>query len=234
MKFKISIILLKIILNISLFSRELNVDTYQSTESKIFEFEKVKNIPELTLVLITEDNEILNNFDYTVLRNIKITTSKINYELGSTSKAFTALAVLNLEKEGMLDQNDSISIYIPWLQFKYKDKIVDITLSHLIHQTNGIPWNTICSIQKSNKDNSLEQTIQNINGIELSHELGSKFEYTTINYDILGLIIEKVSEMSYEKYMEENIFKPLGLNNTSIGITKDKDLMSKGYKIGIL
>ena len=60
----------------------------------------------------------------------------------------------------------------------------------------------------------LYETVRNINGIELDYYPGDKFQYATINYDILGLIIQEVSGQSYENFIEQRILAPLGLTHT--------------------
>ncbi len=65
--------------------------------------------------------------------------------------------------------------------------------------------------------------------MELKRQPGTEYKYATINYDILGLIIEKVSGYTFEEYLQKNIFKPLSLNNTSVGIPNNNNF-AKGYK----
>ncbi len=157
------------------------------------------------------------------------------FEIGSNSKAFTALVILNLEKDGLIELEDEVTKYIPWLKMKYKGSEAPITIEHLLYQTSRIPFKTIDKIPASNDDNALEETVKTLIDIELDIEPGKDFQYATINYDVLGLIIEKVSGMTYERYIEENVLNPMELNNTymerSNSIEKD---MSKGYKIGFL
>ncbi|NRZ58019.1 cyclic peptide transporter [Clostridium beijerinckii] len=87
----------------------------------------------------------------------------------------------------------------------------------------------------SDEDNAIEENIKTLINIELDSNPGEKFQYATINYDILGLVIQKVTGISYEKYIEENVLKPMGLNDTYLyknDIAKEQ--MANGYKIGFL
>lgn len=193
-------------------------------------------IPGLSITIVRDDKTIYQKgFGYSDIENKKSVDSKSLFEIGSNSKAFTALGILNLQKSGQIKLNEEVTKYIPWLKVKYKGKEVSITIEQLLHQTSGIPFKTIDKIPVSNDDNALEKTVKTLIDIELDNEPGKEFQYATINYDVLGLIIEKVSGMTYEKYIEENILKPMELNNTYMDKSNsmEKD-MSKGYKIGFL
>ena len=191
------------------------------------------DIPNLHIVLVSENDEIvLISEDGSELKTSSNDSRLSLFELGSTTKAFTAIAVLKLEKENKLDLNSKVSEYLPWFHVNYKDEDHDITLSQLLYHTSGIPWSTISNIPESLDENALEETVKMFSGIELKTKPGTSYEYATINYDILGLIIEKISGIYYEEYMEENVFKPLEMNNTSVGIPKEKSMMTSGHKIG--
>lgn len=193
-------------------------------------------IPGLSITIVKGDKTIYQKgFGYSDIETKNPVTDKTLFELGSTSKAFTGLGILKMEQDGLIKLNDDVSMYIPWFKVNYKGEDAKITLEQLLHHSSGIPFKTIDKIPVSNEDNALEQTVKTLIGIELDSKPGDKFQYATINYDVLGLIIEKVSGLSYEKYMEENVIKPLGLNNThlfrDINISKD---IATGYKIGFL
>ncbi|WP_346940655.1 cyclic peptide export ABC transporter [uncultured Clostridium sp.] len=193
-------------------------------------------IPGMSVVIVKGDETIYQKgFGYSNIETKELVTGRTLFEIGSNSKAFTALGILKLEKNGLIKLEDEVTKYIPWLKMKYKGSEAPITIEHLLYQTSGIPFKTIDKIPASNDDNALEETVKTLIDIELDSEPGKDFQYATINYDVLGLIIEKVSGMTYEKYIEENILKPMELNNTymekSNSIEKD---MSKGYKIGFL
>jgi CubicO group peptidase (beta-lactamase class C family) len=193
-------------------------------------------IPGLSVVVVKGDKTIYSgNFGYSIIKSRKQVTSNTLFELGSTSKAFTALGILKLAKDGLINLNTPVDKYIPWLKLKYKDKFVSVTIEQLLHHTSGIPFKTIDKISEADNDNALEQTVRKLIGIELDTEPGKVFQYASINYDILGLVIQYVTKESYENYMTENVLKALRLNNTYVfkkGI-KDGEL-AKGYKISFL
>ncbi|UYZ38399.1 cyclic peptide export ABC transporter [Clostridium beijerinckii] len=214
----------------------LNKDETTKIEKFIKENINGGNIPGLSVTVVEGNNTVYQKgFGYSDIEGKKPVTSQSLFEIGSNSKAFTALGILNLEKNGQIKIQDEVTKYIPWLKVKYKGKEVSITIEQLLHQTSGIPFKTIDKIPVSSEDNALEETVKTLVDIELDSEPGEKFQYATANYDVLGLVIEKVTGKSYESYIEENILKPMGLNNTYLykNETVNND-MAKGYKIGFL
>ncbi|WP_090040590.1 cyclic peptide export ABC transporter [Clostridium frigidicarnis] len=193
-------------------------------------------IPGISITIVKDDKTIYQKgFGYSNIEDKTPVTDKTLFELGSTSKAFTGLAILKLEQDGLIKLNDDVSKYIPWFKVSYKGEDTKITLEQLLHHSSGIPFKTIDKVPVSNEDNAIDQTVKTLVGIELDSKPGEKYQYATINYDVLGLIIEKVSGLSYEKYIEENVIKTSGLNNTYLFKNEDisKDIAT-GYKLGFL
>jgi putative ATP-binding cassette transporter len=193
-------------------------------------------IPGLSIVIVRGDKTVYQKgFGYSDIEAEKPVTSNSLFEIGSNSKAFTALGILNLQKVGLIKLNDEVTKYIPWLKVKYKGTEASITIEELIHHTSGIPFKTIDKIPVSNADNAIEETVKTLINIDLDSKPGEKFQYATINYDVLGLIIEKVTRVTYEKYIEENVLKPMRLNNTYLYKNEVANKhMAKGYKTGFL
>ncbi|KOP69115.1 cyclic peptide transporter [Bacillus sp. FJAT-18019] len=159
-------------------------------------------------------------------------TSTTIFELGSTSKAFTGLALLELEYEDKLSIDDPVTRYIPWLSLTYQGQPAEVTLAQLLHHTSGVPFASLASIPISSEEQALEQTVRALSGTALDTPPGDKYQYATINYDVLGLVIQEVSGMSYEAYMS-GLLQRLGMNNTvPAAQLKDPQRLARGYKVG--
>jgi len=214
-----------------------NPETKTSTslariEEKVVELMKKGDIPGLGLVIVNGDQPVyMKGFGYADAEKKIPVTDDTLFELGSTSKAFTALAALQLEKEGLINLDDHVSKYLDWFSATYKGKKFEITLRQVLHQTSGIPFKSIALIPESNAADALQQTVRNLKGIELVRVPGTAFEYATINYDIIGAVIEKVTRMSYEEYITKRVLQPLELTHTQVGADKSNPLMAKGYKV---
>ncbi|MEK3875911.1 cyclic peptide export ABC transporter [Paenibacillus sp. FSL M7-0420] len=217
---------------------------FSRIESQIRMNMKKGKIPGLSVVIIDGNKTVYSKgFGYSDTATQKKVTPDTLFELGSTSKAFTGLAVLKLEKEGYLNLSNPVSQYIPWFKMKFTGKHngqkihgdVEITLEQLLHHTSGIPFKSIGDIPASEENDALEQNIRKLTGKELDFYPGSEFLYATINYDILGLVIQQVTGGSYEEYIDEKILKPLGMNNTFLfreeAMNHD---FSKGFKYHFL
>jgi len=133
------------------------------------------------------------------------------WSLASVTKAFTSLGILYLEEQGLLSMNDSVADYLPWLTFRYNGQPVDMQemrLYHFMYHTSGLTMIT-------NSDaGSVQDGIKEVIDAELTFYPGESFAYANENTNILGLIIETVSGQSYESFMEEYIFHPLGMMDT--------------------
>jgi cyclic peptide transporter len=125
--------------------------------------------------------------------------------------------------------DDSICKYFPWFYGVYKgDTVKSFTIRDFLYQTSGIPFRSFDLIKEGDNRNSLETTIRGLAGIKLSNLPGHRFEYASINYDVLGLVIEKASGLSYESFIQNYILNKLGFS----GITTQIDSKNKasGYK----
>lgn len=216
----------------------------QLSDTKIQRIEKYieKNItkgkiPGLSIIITNKQHTIYDKgFGYANIENEEIITSKTLFELGSTSKAYTGLGILYLRESGLLNLEDPVSMYIKWFNATYAEEKSEIRIKHLLYHTSGIPFETIGDIPISNSENAIELTVKNLADIELDHKPGDKYLYATINYDILGHIIEKVTNRSFEDFIYHEILQPLQLNNTYINRKKayQNKYMATGYKYGYL
>lgn len=189
-------------------------------------------IPGLSLVIVSGDEQLIKTYGYANAEDRTPVSSHTLFQLGSCSKAFTALAVLKLVSTGSIRSDAYVSDYLPWFRATYKDSLVKISVLQLLHHTSGIPWQTISAIKAGNEPDALEKTIKGISGVSLHNLPGRKYEYSTINYDVLALIIEKVTNETFEAYVQDNVLNELKLVNTRIGQPADSHLLSTGYKIG--
>lgn len=140
------------------------------------------------------------------------------YQLASVSKAFTGVGVLLLEEQGLLSMNDPIQKYLPWFTLNEQGKPVDmtnITLNHFLHHTSGLTNNKhMQNIPQGDTPDMIKKTVELLVNAEVEFPPGEQYGYGTVNYDVLGLVIEVVSEQTYENFMKEQIFQPLGLHQT--------------------
>lgn len=201
-------------------------------EAEIQELMKQGDIPGLSIFIVKGDDEHTLNFGWQNAENETPVTSETLFEIGSCSKAFTALALTRLLAEGSIKLEDSVSKYLPWFKVYFGDKEQEITLKQLLHHTSGIPWRTVSDIPVSDERNALEETVRTLIGTELEELPGRQYEYATINYDVLALIIQVVTGKKFEEYLSSKVFSMLNLDRTSVGTPLDSASMATGHKIG--
>lgn len=107
-----------------------------------------------------------------------------------------------------------IQKYLPWISFNYKGVPIDmqtITLNHFLHHTSGLTNEKhFQDIPRGRSRDMLLKTLETLMDTELEFSPGQQYQYGTINYDVLGLVIEIVSGKSYERFMTDEVFHPLG------------------------
>jgi len=137
-------------------------------------------------------------------------TPQTKFRIASLTKSFTAMAVLQLQEQGILNINDSIGKFIP--DYPNGDKI---TVHHLLSHTSGIPNFTVATDEKARvMPFNLEMIIKKFKDLPLEFSPGEKFEYSNAGYYLLGYIIEKVAGKDYATVIKHNIFEPLGMTDS--------------------
>jgi putative ATP-binding cassette transporter len=209
-----------------------------AVEERVRQLMAEGDIPGLSLVIVRGDGQpvYMKGFGYADLHRKTPVTADTLFELASCSKAFTALAALKCEADGLLDLEAPVSRYLPWFYALYEGKEVPITGRQLLHHTSGIPARTIGLVPPDESGGALQNTVRQIAGIELDTRPGQEFQYATVNYDIVAAAIEKVSGLGFEEYLGRQVLLPLGLNATRPGTvslsSRDRPQLASGYKIG--
>ena len=134
--------------------------------------------------------------------------------IASISKSMTAVAVMQLVEKGLIELEKPIQTYLP--EFPIKDK-GEITVRQLLAHTSGMSqYENDKEIENTVHFATLEEAMQVFKDRPLMFEPGSQYFYTTYGYVVLGRIIELVSGLSYEAYMQKNIWDLAGMGNTGI------------------
>src|SRR5215212_3699189 len=143
-------------------------------------------------------------------------TPQTPFILASSSKSFTALAIMQLSEEEKVDLDAPVQRYVPWFRVADKAASNRITVRNLLNQTSGLPEDTAFEPMLSNdmSGDALEERVRTLSDVQLNHRVGTAFEYTDANYDVLGLIVQKVAGQSYESYVQEHIFTPLNMTHS--------------------
>ncbi len=132
--------------------------------------------------------------------------------LGSTTKSYTALAVMQLVEAGKLDLDTPVQAYLPWFRVSDPQASARITVRHLLNQTSGMSAPLDPGSERYYP--TLEDQARALSDARLNAEPGTRYQYYNQNYRLLGLLVETASGQSYADYLRDHITGPLGLTST--------------------
>lgn len=197
-----------------------SISRIQSTKSVVEqmfrEHAAANHLPGLSYGVIAGGRLVMSgSFGYiNVDEKIPVDTKSV-FRIASMSKSFTALAILQLRDAGKLQLDEPAETYLPELKkITYLTSDAPrITVRHLLTHSAGFPEdNPWGDRQLADTDRELMQLIEN--DVSFSNVPGIAYEYSNLGFALLGQIVQKVSGVPFTQYMSENVFKPLGMNNT--------------------
>lgn len=161
---------------------------------------------------VTSGTEILYLTGYGTAGQGRPMTPQTPMYIGSQSKSVTGLAVAQLIEQGRISPNDPVRIYIPWFRVADEDASQRITVNHLLHHTSGLSEAGFTAILP--EDASKEDAVRALASARLTAPVGEKHQYFNVGYDVLAVVIQNVTGMTFEQYIQENIFDPLEMTHT--------------------
>ena len=168
-------------------------ERFQKMETYLDEVAEAYRIPGMACV-ITNPEETLFEKAYG-----QCTSLDQQFYIGSMSKSYTALCIMQLVEKGLVKLEDDLSLYLPDYKFEKP-----VTVLALLNQTSGF------------------DTHAKLHNVKQKKSYG-KFEYANVNYDLLGKIIEAASGQTYEDYIQQNVFGPLGMEASRANAWAVKD-----------
>lgn len=138
------------------------------------------------------------------------------FMIGSISKSMTALGAMELVGAGRLDLDAPVARYLPWFHPTGHAGWRQVTVRNLLNQDSGIPSSAGRS-DWANPDTSagaLERHTRGLARVRLANPPGTTFEYANANYALVGQVIQAVTGTSYEQYIQEHLFSPLGMTRS--------------------
>ena len=171
----------------------LDSSRIQKLDDYLNQITEAYHIPGMAFVLTDPDRSIMER------TYGECTDMNRQFYIGSMSKSYTALCIMQLVEKGLVNLEEDVSAYLPDFQFEKR-----VTVLSLLNQTSGF------------------DTHARLHNVKVTDSYG-KYEYANVNYDLLGKIIESVSGMSYEDYVRKNVFEPIGMPDTMANAWKVKD-----------
>jgi D-alanyl-D-alanine carboxypeptidase len=173
--------------------------------------------PGLTLALANRDGLVrVSTYGYADMKTGSRVVPETMFEIGSISKSFVALALMQLRDEGKLDLNKPIVEYLPWL--KINSKFAAITTHHILTHSAGLPGAPLL----------LDALLGEL---WTAYEPGKHFLYSNTGYNILGFLIEAIDKRPFADAMRARMLTPLGMTASAPIITTDlRKVMAIGYE----
>ncbi|CAN5538019.1 serine hydrolase [soil metagenome] len=221
-------ILLLLLFPISLFAQNNTsiFETYMQAQSNLYRFNGN--------VLVSRNGEVIykNSFGYSdYSTKIKRDSNSI-FDCGSIAKEFTAMGILLLKDKGLIKYNDTLRKFFPELPYS------NITIQQLLTHTSGIPdgFNIVSEFFDHTKIASNNDLIRLLARVKppILFRPGENMMYSGTAFNLLASIIEKISGQSYNAYMDEHIFKPLGMTHTFVVNGPRSIKLIPGYAYGFV
>ncbi|TWI85778.1 CubicO group peptidase (beta-lactamase class C family) [Lacibacter cauensis] len=166
-------------------------------------------------VLIAKGDSVIHHaaYGYFDVENNVPNSVNTQFLIGSLTKSFVAIAIMQLAEKGKIDLHAPLQQYIPALK---PELAKDVTIHHLLKQQSGLAASMDNLTEYEIMDITPSELLDIINQSKRNFNPGEKHEYSNINYCLLAMVIEKVTGKSYQNYLQETIFTPVGMTNTGM------------------
>lgn len=229
--FKISFIILSCTIFLPTKLVSANQDIEKVLDLYIESYLEEYKVPGASIAII-QNNEVFYTKSWGITgESEEQVTTETPFTIGSISKSLTGLAIMKLIDENMMELDDPVQKHIPWFELEDKQEVAQITIKHLLTQSSGFSTYTGLSISdKESLDfDSIKNSVGSLSKVNLTALPGEKHQYSNANFLILGALIEEVTDQTYAEYMEQNVFKPLGMNRAAADY---ETAYEKGYLSG--
>lgn len=211
------------------FSQNNQVLLEQELDSLLYQFYSNKQLN--GSVLVAKQGRILyqKSFGKADISKAIDNTLETKFLIGSLTKSFTAIAVLQLHEKGLLNLHEPIKTYVPELNAT----IGKLTLHQLMKNASGLPVHLNRITDLEYRDITSEELVELYNNkATLTFEPGTKYSYSNLNYQLASIVVEMVSGLTYKAYLRQHVFNPIKMVDSGLERTynypQDK---AKGYDV---
>lgn len=201
----------------------------EDIEKTIEQLLKEWNVPGASIAIV-EKNKVLmtKGFGYKDYERKLPATENTLFAIGSCSKAFTAALLSEPISKNTLDLDKPIQWYYPSLQFKTSELNNSVTLRDMLTHRTGLPRHDFAWY--SGAATTREGIVQKLKFLEPSSALRQNFQYNNYMYIAIGAFLEKQMGKTWEQQVQEKIFTPLGMVNSTTGNLANQKDFAYGYK----
>jgi len=205
----------------------------REVSSEINKLMKKYKVQGLSIALV-DDQKIIwaEGFGHADVKNKISATAETVYRIGSISKLFTATAAMQLVEQGKVNLDHPITDYVP--EFSIKSRFDDagpITPRNLMTHHSGLPGDILKGFFVDEADH-YSSVFSELKNEYTAYPPNYIFSYSNLGMSLVGYMVEKVSGVAFPKYMDENLFEPMGMEHSSFETPDDlRPLLSKGYNV---
>lgn len=173
-----------------------------------------QRIPGMSVAVLRGDSVLLaRGYGFANLEHHVPATDSTVYEVGSLSKQFTAAAIVLLSEQGRLRLDDPVTRYLPEGSAVWSS----VTIRHLLTHTSGIPQDTTLDWRRDYSESEMVRSAAQ----PLEFEPGELESYSSTGYALLGVIIHRITGVSWGDFMRNRIFRPLGMGTARVNSDSD-------------
>lgn len=204
-------------------------ETLEAFEEFVIEQMEIQKIPGLSIGFVKDDYIWTKGFGYADLENRVSAKPESSYRLASVTKTITATAVLQLVERGKIDFDAEVQAYVPY----FPKKKWPVTIRQLLGHIGGISHYKNYDVEGHIKvHKNTKQALDIFKDFDLVAEPGTRFNYSSYGFNLLGAVIEGASGQLYGDYIKEHIFDPLGMKDSRIDNPVDPiPNRVRGYRI---
>jgi CubicO group peptidase (beta-lactamase class C family) len=193
-----------------------NQTDYEAVDQYITTRMRSDHIPGVALAIVKGDQIVYLKGYGRADQSGRPVTPQTPFLIGSITKTFTALAVMQLVEAGKVELDAPVQRYIPWFRVADPKASAQITVRMLINQTSGLPQlPTFVTWTWPNYPDALERHVRLMANAHLVFPPGGGFVYSNANYVTQGVIVQVVSGGSYEDYIRQHIFALTGAGSST-------------------
>ncbi|HXM54853.1 MAG TPA: serine hydrolase domain-containing protein [Candidatus Dormibacteraeota bacterium] len=196
-------------------------------ERKLAESAERHQVPGAAVGVALGDQEVSAFHGVTSLENPLPVDERTLFQIGSTTKTFTATAIMRLVEAGRIDLAAPVRTYVPELELRDEDVAARVTVLHLLNHTAG--WTGDYFEDTGEGDDALARYVAKMAELEQVTPLGATASYNNAAFKLAGRVIERVTGQTYEAALRELVLDPLGLRDSLLFLA---DVMTRRFAVG--
>ncbi len=202
-----------------IYSVDIQRDSFPEMDNAIARFMSQYNIPGLSLTVVKNDKLVYEqSYGYADIEDNQLTTNENLFRIGSISKLITRIGILQLQERGLLNLQETVFGTGGVLGFDFGtpvpgSKIDQITINELLNHTSGWAYNPFGEPLGYSTDQMIRDMVTDS---ALEYNPGDTSIYLSFGYEVLGRIIQKLSNQSYYDYCQQNMFSPSNITDMSL------------------